>query len=510
MEKEVKNTVLLENEKKANKLVAKVMRITFVIFTLIYVLNIVGIFVIDHLVMTVAYIGGSILLLLPTMLVNVMKKNEPYIKYINVVCASIFIMLLSITLTYHVVAFYVYPIAIASFYFSKKLNVMATVITIAGISAGQVIAFYIPTTVDDNFIAFKSVIIFGIIPRALVLIAISAIFTKLSERTANMLSNLMGAEEQKYMFEKMQKMQVSAAETSEKLFGMVKELSEITMDSLNANKRIGEESQNLLSGSTQNKSSVENAENGILDITSELMALTDMNHETAVLTEDIGKNTNENQRRMNAATASMEEIQTSTDECRQIIMNLGEKSKEIIGIVKTITAISGQTNILALNASIEAARAGEHGRGFNVVAGQIRKLAEETKTAVENIGEIVAVVVENTEAAVSAMEQNEIYARKGTEDIQKANESSTMITSYNKELIGKIHDIDSNARVIKERSDELSDSMKLISSNTQQNCEAVESVSLHTQKNTDGIERLAEIVEQIRGLSEQLNKVISE
>lgn len=507
---EIQNSVLRENEKEASKLVSKVMRVTFVILTLIYIMNIAGIFVIDHTVMTIAYVSGGILLLLPTLLVNILKNETSIIKYVNVICASIFVTLLSITLTYHVVALYVYPIAIASLYFSKRLNIVATTLTVIGTSVGQVAAFYLPTTTDHNFETLKRAVIFGVIPRAFVIIAVAAIFTMLCGRTAKLLSNLMGAEEQKYMFEKMQKMQESASATSEKMFDMVKELSEITESSLQANQRIQEESENLLASSTENKSSVENAEGQIRQIAGELTELSGMNHRTALLTDDIGKSTKENQKRMNDATASMEQIHASTDECKQIITNLGEESKEIIGIVKTITNISAQTNILALNASIEAARAGENGKGFAVVASQIQNLAEETKTAVESIGAIVKGVVKNTEEAVCAMEKNEMYARMGMESIKKVDESSTLINSYNEELAEKIHNIDKTANVIMKRSSEISVNMEHISSNTQQNYEAVSNVSSDTQENTQGTQRLSEIVGQIEGLSELLNKVISE
>lgn len=502
--------LLRENEKQANKLAAKVMRITFVIFTFIYILNIVGVFVIDNKIMTIAYLGGSILLLLPTALINVCKNENGYVKYINVTCAAICVMLLCITLTYHVVVFYVYAIAIASLYFSKKLNIVATILTVICISIGQIAAFYMETTIDDNFLTFNRVIVFGVIPRALAVVAIAAIFTILCGRTASLLSNLMGAEEQKEMFEKMQNMKENAAKTSEQMFCMVKELSEIANASLLANKRIEEESENLLLASDENKTSVEYAESRISDITQELTQLSDMNHKTALLTDDIGKNTKENQRRMNDATVSMEQIYTSTEECKHIITNLGEESKEIIGIVKTIKDISDQTNILALNASIEAARAGEHGRGFSVVAQEIQNLAEETKTAVENIGMIVQNVVKNTEDAVNAMEKNETYAKKGSENIQKANESSEQITLFNEELAGKIHDIDSNATVIRKRSGEISDNMKQMSETVLKNCDAVEHVSADTQENTAGTERLTEIVGQIKELSEQLKQVIGE
>lgn len=488
--------VLRENEKQANKLVAKVMRITLVIFTLVYILDLVGIFTIKHMVMTIAYIGGIILLLTPTILINVLKKESTYIKYINVLCAALFLMLGCITLTYHVVAFYIYPIAIASLYFSKKLNITATILTIITTSIGQLVAFYLQTTPDDNFIILKKVLIFGIIPRALVVIAIAAIFTILCERTAKLLSNLMGAEEQKLMYEKMQKMQENAAITSEKMFDMVKELSEITEASLKANQRIEGETNHLLDSSNENKLSVENAGQRMVEVTKELSDLSNVNHKTALLTDDIGNSIEENQKHM-------EEIHTSTNDCKEIIMKLGEESEKIIGIVKTITEISNQTNILSLNASIEAARAGEHGKGFAVVANEIQSLSRQTKLALDGIGNIVEDVVENTEEAVKAMKKNEAFTKKGME-------SSAQITSFNEELLAKIHDIDTTSNIIKEKSEEIAESMQQINNNTQLNFDAVCNVSSDTQENTAGMKRLAKIVEQIKELSEELNKVMNE
>ena len=88
----MKNKILIENEKQANHIVAKVMRITFVIFTLVYMLNVIEVFIIDKGIMTLAYIGGGVLLLLPTLLVSILKREDGYIKYLNVVCAAFFVM----------------------------------------------------------------------------------------------------------------------------------------------------------------------------------------------------------------------------------------------------------------------------------------------------------------------------------------------------------------------------------------------------------------------------------
>jgi len=390
-------SLLKQNEKEANLIVAKVMRVSFLIFTVVYILNIIGIFEVKPNVMTFAYISGGILLWVPTVLSNLLKLDHWIVKFINVFCAAFFITLLSITLTWHVVAMYVYPIAIASLYFSKKLNITATILTVIGVSIGQVLAFFMQTTLDDNFTDVHGMVIFGVLPRAMVVVAVAAIFTMLCGRTASMLSNLMGAEEQKEMFDRMKVMKDNAVQTSEVLYSTVSQLSEISESSLRANQSIAEEAERLLTGSMENTGAVEYADGRIQEISTQLTELSEMNHRTAQLTDRIGQNTRENQKLMDNATVNMEQINKSTEECNQIIRTLGEESKEIIGIVQTITGISSKTNILALNASIEAARAGEQGKGFAVVAEEIQKLSEQTKKAVESIGEIVTEVVKNTE-----------------------------------------------------------------------------------------------------------------
>lgn len=183
------NNILKENEKQANRIVAKVMGTTFLIFTLIYMLNIWDVFDIRDTIMNIAYIGSSCLLLFPAILTYVLKIEKFYVKYMNVICATLFVTLLSVTLTYHVVVIYVYPIAIASLYFSKRLNIVATSLTVVGVSVGQILAFYMDTLQDDNFTVLYDTILWGIIPRAMVLIAVAIIFTMLCSRTVSLLSN---------------------------------------------------------------------------------------------------------------------------------------------------------------------------------------------------------------------------------------------------------------------------------------------------------------------------------
>ena len=80
---EERGGVLVENEKQANKSVAKVMRITFLIFSIVFLLNVLGIFVVDMKIMAIAYIWGSILLWVPTIIVNITKNFEEIKEYVQ-------------------------------------------------------------------------------------------------------------------------------------------------------------------------------------------------------------------------------------------------------------------------------------------------------------------------------------------------------------------------------------------------------------------------------------------
>ncbi|MBP1561501.1 MAG: HD domain-containing protein [Oscillospiraceae bacterium] len=165
----------------------KVMAITFAFFTFIYILNLLGIFIIDRMSMTTAYIIGSAMLLLPLVMNKVCDPMAKWLKYFYVTLACLFLFVLTTTLTYHVVLVYAYPIAIAGMYFSKRLTRIATAMTAAATVFGQICGFYLGWRVDDNFPHIRNLVLFGILPRLLLLISFSALLQLLTKRTSQLL-----------------------------------------------------------------------------------------------------------------------------------------------------------------------------------------------------------------------------------------------------------------------------------------------------------------------------------
>lgn len=498
---EEKSEILINNEKDANRAAAKVMRITALILTFVYILDIIGIFTVDIKIMTVACVIGMFFLLLPTYIVNIRKFEESWVKYVVTISAVMVVTVSAITLSYHVVLVYTYGIAIASLYFSKKLNTLIIVLSVFGTSVGQYLAFVLDTTTDRNLYDLHRLFVFGIVPRALILIAIATIFSMLCNRTTELLSNLVGAEEKEKMVQNINK-------TSETLADMVRELSAISENSIKANEQIATETDYVMQSFRNNSTEIEGMNIKTQGINEQVVLLNDMNNQITKLAELINSQTRENQDKMDFAIDSMGKINKSTNECKDVILNLGEKSKEIIGIIQVITGISGKTKILALNASIEAARAGEAGKGFAVVAGQIQQLSEQTAAAVDNIGAIISEVVKNTENAVVVMEQSVQLTRKGMQSIQDVGASTTVITSSNQEMTKQIIDMEKATENIRSNSNEVSNGMDQINNDTKDNYSSIEHIAAATEENIAGIEEIEHMVQKIKELTDILQDMM--
>jgi len=203
-------------------------------------------------------------------------------------------------------------------------------------------------------------------------------------------------------------------------------------------------------------------------------------------------------------------IKQKTDETSEVIRGLGQKSKEIAKIVDIITNIADQTNLLALNAAIEAARAGEQGRGFAVVAEEVRKLAEESSKAAEEIAALINVIGQEAEKAVATMEDNTDRVNKGTEVIAKVEEVFGTIAGHINELSGKVQEISVATQEIAEGSKSITDAMESLLESTEQATAGLEETASFTQEQNASMEEVASSAEKLAELAQKLQEAVGQ
>lgn len=180
----------------------------------------------------------------------------------------------------------------------------------------------------------------------------------------------------------------------------------------------------------------------------------------------------------------------------ELILELSDFIQSISSTIGLVEDIAEQTNLLALNAAVEAARAGEHGKGFAIVAGEIRKLADESKQATTKITSLITNIQQTANSTVLATEE-------GTKEVESGIELAHNIGSNIEQLILLMNEISQGIN-------DMTGSSKKITNDTGTTENAVNEINSMLENNYRATEENFKNVENLQVLSKSFRANVSE
>lgn len=240
--------------------------------------------------------------------------------------------------------------------------------------------------------------------------------------------------------------------------------------------------------------------NGIQEMLASSEEASRMANEVSKVTQVAGEKGEQSQK-------SLDQIRKMTTDTAVIARTMGNRSREIRTIVDTITRISEQTNLLSLNAAIEAARAGEAGRGFSVVADEIRKLAEQSSSAAEEIKEQVEKMLIQIQDTVLAAEKGLEHADENAKVVREALVELENMSSATQHLSARIREISTHTQRESSLVQRVAESMDSIANVAEQNATSSEQLSASSQQQSAANQQVAAAAQQLQALAIDIQRL---
>ena len=282
---------------------------------------------------------------------------------------------------------------------------------------------------------------------------------------------------------------------------------ELTASGAQAAESINHVAQNtvdMTEGASKQADTVNELRTKILDMTDKIHALQESAVEMNRAAASGQETALDGKQKADFAVEQIKNVSAQVSKSAQIVSNLGKRSDEIGSIVETISDISNQTNLLALNAAIEAARAGEHGRGFAVVAEEVRKLAEQSGSAAENIAKLIGEIQNETSFAVESIEHGNESVRQGTKSVTDTGGAFNAIEAQVGKLNGNVRESLRHIKAVNSTGKEILNSIEVVQTISQKAMLDAQNVSATTQEQAATIQEMSDAAQKLAELAQNL------
>lgn len=306
----------------------------------------------------------------------------------------------------------------------------------------------------------------------------------------------------------MRKLLLEIQNVSNTVSGHSDSLTQTTNEVTEGAEQISVTMQELASGSETQTTHLNDLSTGANEFVSTVSVAQQLSESVANESKDVRSLSVNGAGLMQNSIGQMRSIDSIVHDSVEKVVSLNNQSKEISNIVSVIQDIAEQTNLLALNASIEAARAGEQGKGFAVVAEEVRKLAEQVASSVQDITKIVSGIQSESESVKVSLEDSYQQVQQGTNQIEETGETFHNIEGAIGKMTGDIQQITDQLTNMLSVSQTLSGSAEEIASISEESAAGVEETSASAEEVTSSMEEISSSSTGLAKLVGELNQLI--
>jgi methyl-accepting chemotaxis protein len=297
--------------------------------------------------------------------------------------------------------------------------------------------------------------------------------------------------------------------SAESVSAAATELSASSQEINSSTMEISTSVQQIAHGAELQSRKVEETTSAMEAIVSTVTSVSEQADEASKTTQEAARLSLHGEEATTQAVAKIGEVREAIETLAGSVDVLGRRSAEIGKIVDVITSIADQTNLLSLNAAIEAARAGESGRGFSVVAEEVRKLAEGSGKAAEQIGELIKEVQSETAKAVKYMEIGTSEVALGTEVVGRTGDVLREINESVSRTAVLAEEIAKSMALQRERTTAVDRAMHDIAAVVEQNAASAEETAAAAEQQTACMEEVSSSAQDLADMAHRLEESVN-